>query len=118
MTHNKAVDVVRREQRRRADVLDEERLETPSAEPGPEQTAWLSDAREQVREAMAELSPEHREVVELAYFGGFSQSELAGNAGRAHGYHQEPHLRRAGRAAQRPRTSRLDGGGSVDHVTN
>lgn len=77
MTHNKAVDVVRREERRRTDVLDEERLETPSAEPGPEQTAWLSDAREHVREALAELSPEHRQVVELAYFGGFSQSELA-----------------------------------------
>lgn len=77
MTHNKAVDLVRREQRRRADQLDEERLELPSLEPGPDQLAWMSVAREQIREAMAGLPATHREVIELAYFGGYSQSELA-----------------------------------------
>ncbi len=77
MTHNKAVDLVRREQRRRADQLDEERLEVPSTEPGPDQLAWMSAARGQIREAMAGLPATHREVIELAYFGGYSQSELA-----------------------------------------
>ncbi len=77
MTHNKAVDLVRREQRRRADQLDEERLELPSPEPGPDQLAWMSAARGQIREAMAGLPATHREVIELAYFGGYSQSELA-----------------------------------------
>ena len=77
MTHNKAVDLVRREQRRRADQLDEARLELPSPEPGPDQLAWMSAARGQIREAMAGLPATHREVIELAYFGGYSQSELA-----------------------------------------
>ncbi len=77
MTHNKAVDLVRREQRRRADQLDEERLEVPSTDAAPDQLAWLSSARGQIREAMANLPAAHREVIELAYFGGYSQSELA-----------------------------------------
>jgi RNA polymerase sigma factor (sigma-70 family) len=77
MTHNKAVDLVRREQRRRADQLDEERTEVPSTEPAPDQLAWLSSARGQIREAMATLPAAHREVIELAYFGGYTQSELA-----------------------------------------
>ncbi len=77
MTHNKAVDLVRREQRRRADQLDDDRPEVPSTEPGPDQLAWMSAARGQIREAMAGLPATHREVIELAYFGGYSQSELA-----------------------------------------
>jgi RNA polymerase sigma factor (sigma-70 family) len=77
MTHNKAVDLVRREQRRRADQLDEDRLEVPSSEASPDHLAWLSSARGQIREAMERLPEHHRQVIELAYFGGYSQSELA-----------------------------------------
>jgi RNA polymerase sigma factor (sigma-70 family) len=76
MTHNKAVDLVRREQRRRADQLDPEH-DAPGDDPAPEQLAYLSAARAQIREAMAKLPAAHREVIELAYFGGYTQSELA-----------------------------------------
>ena len=76
MTHNKAVDLVRREQRRRADQLDPEH-DAPSTDPAPDQLAHLSAARGQIREAMAQLPAAHREVIELAYFGGYTQSELA-----------------------------------------
>jgi RNA polymerase sigma-70 factor (ECF subfamily) len=76
MTHNKAVDLVRREQRRRADQLDPAH-DAPSGDPPPDQLAYLSAARGQIREAMAKLPAAHREVIELAYFGGYTQSELA-----------------------------------------
>ena len=70
LTHHKAVDIVRREQRRRAEALDEVR-ESVDPAPAVEQQAW------QVRAAMAKLPDPHREVLELAYFAGYTQSELA-----------------------------------------
>jgi RNA polymerase sigma factor (sigma-70 family) len=76
MTHHKAVDMVRREERRRADAIPEG-LDQPDPGTGVEQQAWLSVAGEQVRAALARLPDPHREVIELAYFAGFTQSELA-----------------------------------------
>jgi RNA polymerase sigma factor (sigma-70 family) len=76
LTHHKAVDIVRREQRRRAEALDEAR-ESADSGPAVEQQAWQSLARDQVRAAMAKLPDPQREVLELAYFAGYSQSELA-----------------------------------------
>src|SRR4051794_31385116 len=54
LTHHKAVDMVRREQRRRAEALDEAR-ESVDPAPAVEQQAWQSVARDQVRAAMAKL---------------------------------------------------------------
>ena len=77
LTHHKAVDTVRREQRRRAEPLDEAReMRRPGARRSSEQ-AWQGVARDQVRRAMAKLPDPHREVLELAYFAGYTQSELA-----------------------------------------
>ena len=76
MTHHKAVDMVRREQRRRAEPLEAGPELVDDARPVHEQ-AWQGVAREQLRQAMQRLPDPHREVLELAYFGGFSQSELA-----------------------------------------
>jgi RNA polymerase sigma factor (sigma-70 family) len=76
LTHHKAVDMVRREQRRRAEPL-EGAGELVDSAPAVEETAWQGVAREQVRQAMQKLPDPHREVLELAYFAGFSQSELA-----------------------------------------
>jgi len=76
MTHHKAVDMVRREERRRAEPLDD----APAAadpEPAVEHQAWLGVAREQIAAALARLPDPHREVIELAYFAGYTQSELA-----------------------------------------
>ena len=47
------------------------------AGPPVEEQAWQGVAREQVRRAMAQLPDPHREVLELAYFAGYTQSELA-----------------------------------------
>jgi RNA polymerase sigma-70 factor (ECF subfamily) len=76
LTHHKAVDAVRRQERRRAEAIDEASTAADAAPPVEEQ-AWSSVARDQVRSALAKLPDPHREVIELAYFAGYTQSELA-----------------------------------------
>jgi RNA polymerase sigma-70 factor (ECF subfamily) len=79
LVHRRAVDAVRREQRRRADSLD--RAPEPSAE-GVDESAWLRLQRERVQEALSRLPDAQREALELAYYGGLSQSELAERLGQ------------------------------------
>lgn len=47
----------------------------------PEQAAWLSQKSSIVRSAMAALPREQRQALELAYYHGFSQSEVAQRLG-------------------------------------
>jgi len=77
--HRRAGDTVRREQRRRAESLD--RAAEPAVE-GVEEDAWLRLQRERVQEALRHLPDAQREALELAYYGGFSQSELAERLGQ------------------------------------
>ncbi len=53
----------------------------PGVAPSPRGDPWrevsLSLEREAVREALASLPPEQRQAIELAYFGGYSQREIA-----------------------------------------
>ena len=79
LVHRRAVDIVRREQRRRADSL--ERAAEPAVE-GVEEDAWLRLQRERVQAALRRLPDAQREALELAYYGGFSQSELAERLGQ------------------------------------
>jgi RNA polymerase sigma factor (sigma-70 family) len=80
LVHRRAVDLVRREERRRAEPLADD------AEPAPtgstEEDAWLRFERERVQAALKQLPDQQREALELAYYGGFSQSELAERLGQ------------------------------------
>jgi RNA polymerase sigma factor (sigma-70 family) len=76
MTHHRAVDIVRREQRRRGESLDAA-AEAPDPAPPVAEQAWLGVARSQIAAALSRLPDPHREVIELAYFAGYTQSELA-----------------------------------------
>jgi RNA polymerase sigma-70 factor, ECF subfamily len=78
--HRRAVDLVRREDRRRADPL--ESAPEPTAQTTAEDEATLGFQRRVVQEALRRLPPEQREALELGYYGGLTQSELAERLGQ------------------------------------
>ena len=63
--------------RRNGPTTDAELPELASSEPGPAQRAEQSDVAWRVHRALEELQPREREVIELAYWSGLSQSEVA-----------------------------------------
>jgi RNA polymerase sigma-70 factor (ECF subfamily) len=63
--------------RRNGPTADAELPELASTEPGPAQQAEDSDVAFRVHRALEALQPREREVIELAYWSGMSQSEVA-----------------------------------------
>jgi RNA polymerase sigma-70 factor (ECF subfamily) len=63
--------------RRNGPTADAELPELASAEAGPAQRAEDSDVAFRVHRALEELQPRERQVIELAYWSGMSQSEVA-----------------------------------------
>ena len=79
LVHRRAVDLVRRNERRRADSLD---VAPEQTGPAADETGWLNLERERVQLALRRLPDAERESIELAYYGGFSQSEIAERLGQ------------------------------------
>lgn len=79
--HHRAVDAVRREEaERRRSPLNTE----PDFDGGFDdviEEGWLSARRGQVRDALSGLSTEQRQIIELAYFRGLTQTQVAKETG-------------------------------------
>jgi RNA polymerase sigma factor (sigma-70 family) len=78
LVHRRAVDLVRREDRRRADPLE---AAPDAAEAAVPEEAELRRRRAAVQGALQQLPDEQRQTLELAYYGGYTQSELAERLG-------------------------------------
>src|ERR671927_605982 len=78
IVHHRAIDQLRRssvhDKRRASDEGIEERFEAPER---TEAEAARRDEARDVREALETLPREQCQVIELAYFGGFTHSEIA-----------------------------------------
>ena len=83
LVHRRAVDLVRREERRRAEPLGDDVAEAqPDRAGSAEEAAWLRLERDRVQDALRRLPDAQREAIELAYYGGYSQAELAERLGQ------------------------------------
>ena len=84
LVHHRAVDTVRRETRLRARTERAANLEPLTGEDPAEgvvDEAHLVVRRREVREALADLPPEQRRVLEMAYFDGMTQVRIAETLG-------------------------------------
>jgi RNA polymerase sigma factor (sigma-70 family) len=80
LVHHRAVDTVRREERlrRRQDrAANLEPLAVEDTAEGVIDTADIQVRRREVRAALETLPPEQRQVLELAYFAGMTQVQIA-----------------------------------------
>lgn len=78
VVHNRAIDALRRGVVREGRTVDDESLaeRVPAKERTEVEVARREEARE-VRSALGELPRDQRQVIELAYFGGFTHVQIA-----------------------------------------
>ena len=92
MARSRVLDRLRATQRRREDSIDDSpAVETSNFAPSPTDPSLAAEHAERKRmvlAALAELPHEQREALELGYFGGLSQSEIAQRTGIAAGHDQ------------------------------
>jgi RNA polymerase sigma factor (sigma-70 family) len=78
LTHHKAVDSLRKEGTRRRRLASEQALlDLEAGGPGPDEVAWTRLRAENTRAALRLLPAEQREVLLLAYYGGYTQREIS-----------------------------------------
>jgi RNA polymerase sigma factor (sigma-70 family) len=80
LVHHGAVDAVRREEshRRRRNRAEEDlALTTPASARDVEDDVWARVVSDRVRTALGGLPPAQREALTLAYYGGYTQREVA-----------------------------------------
>ena len=78
VVHNRAIDFFRRESVRAGkDVSDDEAMQRLASGDSTEREVQRRDDASQVRAALSELPPDQRQVIQLAYYGGFSHTEIS-----------------------------------------
>jgi RNA polymerase sigma-70 factor (ECF subfamily) len=75
IAHHKALNELRRKPPLTVEIENASELATPGE--GPEGAVRRASLEQTVRGALQELSPEHREVVELTFYQGLSYQEIA-----------------------------------------
>ena len=75
LTSHAAIDLMRRKKRQIA-AEDITEVSAPDPAPGPQQQAEQSETRQAVRDAMAQLSPEYRQIVVLRFLQELSYEEI------------------------------------------
>jgi RNA polymerase sigma-70 factor (ECF subfamily) len=81
LTRNKAIDRIRASQRR-AKILEQATVEAnlePDDSPSANEKLYGKENAERIRTIVAELPPEQRRAIELAFFSGLTQDEIAKN---------------------------------------
>ena len=79
LTRNRAIDRVRM-RKRRAELLADSAPDLQPSSPSVDDSAgtlWAQEKAGAVRAALATLAPEQQRAVELAFFGGLTQQEIA-----------------------------------------
>ncbi len=82
VARNRAIDYLRSTAGRERNVLGLDETEHPALYRDMEPDILMSDKTRRVKAAMEKLSPNHRQVMELAYFEGLSQAEMAERMGQ------------------------------------
>jgi RNA polymerase sigma-70 factor, ECF subfamily len=82
VARNRAIDYLRSASGRERNALELEEVDHPSLYTDMERDILASDKARAVRAALAKLAPKQREVIELAYFEGLTQTEMAERMGQ------------------------------------
>ena len=82
VARNRAIDYLRSTGGRERNALEFEETDHPALYTDMERDLLNSDQTRRVKVAMQKLSPNQRQVIELAYFEGLSQTEMAEKMGQ------------------------------------
>ncbi|HEX8599331.1 MAG TPA: sigma-70 family RNA polymerase sigma factor [Chloroflexia bacterium] len=81
LVHHRCVDELRKRSRTEVALDNDQPLSVintkPDPQPDPSEQVWVMEQQRVVRQALVQLPENQRQVLELAYFGGFSQSQIA-----------------------------------------
>lgn len=81
IARRQAIDITRRRKVRpqpaRSEAEEKQIYTRPDPGPFVDDVAWLQIQRQQIRAALAKLSPEQYQVIDLAYFKGMTRKEIA-----------------------------------------
>ena len=81
LIHHRCIDLLRRRSRTEVPLEQDENggfLDMqPDPGPDPGDQAWMQEERREILTALGQIAPNQREVIELAYFRGLSQSQIA-----------------------------------------